>query len=229
MKKALVILFAAVMLMTQVCSAAPAQPEEPEDAALAAQDVTTEETEEAADAAGASVVANETATRRISSFLSPELQKILTGPVLDQLTVGNPNPMWGEFFTDLWGNITSDQDVRSLIHGYNLIYWDGENGLFTYDPSVVAAILVQENPAGDHIYTFELADDLYYSDGTQITAWDYAFSLLLQIAPEMAELGATPARKPQLTGYQDYIDGKREIREINMEYNERYLQGRLVK
>ena len=29
--------------------------------------------------------------------------------------------------------------------------------------------------------------------------------------------------------YRDYIEGKREIREINMEYNERYLQGRLVK
>ena len=29
--------------------------------------------------------------------------------------------------------------------------------------------------------------------------------------------------------YQDYIDGKREIWEINQEYNERYLQGRLVK
>ncbi len=29
--------------------------------------------------------------------------------------------------------------------------------------------------------------------------------------------------------YQDYIEGKREIREINMEYNERYLQGRLIK
>ena len=28
--------------------------------------------------------------------------------------------------------------------------------------------------------------------------------------------------------YQDYIDGKREIREINMEYNERYLHGRQI-
>lgn len=26
--------------------------------------------------------------------------------------------------------------------------------------------------------------------------------------------------------YQDYIDGKREIREINMEYNARYVGGR---
>ena len=29
--------------------------------------------------------------------------------------------------------------------------------------------------------------------------------------------------------YQDWIDGKRELREINMEYNERYLQGRLIR
>lgn len=29
--------------------------------------------------------------------------------------------------------------------------------------------------------------------------------------------------------YQDYIDGKREIIEINMQYNERYLQGRQIK
>ena len=28
--------------------------------------------------------------------------------------------------------------------------------------------------------------------------------------------------------YQDYIDGKREIREINMDYMERYRQGRTI-
>ena len=29
--------------------------------------------------------------------------------------------------------------------------------------------------------------------------------------------------------YQDYFDGKREIREINMEYNERYRQDRQIR
>ena len=29
--------------------------------------------------------------------------------------------------------------------------------------------------------------------------------------------------------YQDYIDGKKEIKEINMEYNEKYRQGRQIK
>ena len=28
--------------------------------------------------------------------------------------------------------------------------------------------------------------------------------------------------------YQDYIDGKREIRDINMEYMEKYRQGRQI-
>ena len=44
----------------------------------------------------------------------------------DYLVVGNPTPMRGEFFTELWGNATSDIDVRDLLHAYNLIYWDGE-------------------------------------------------------------------------------------------------------
>ena len=142
-----------------------------------------------------------------TAFIAPGLLSYITGPVLDHLTVGNPNPMRGEFFTDLWGNITSDQDVRSLIHAYNLVRWDGEEGMFTTDPSVVTGVTVTENALGDRTYTMVLYDDLYYSDGTPVTAWDYAFSMLLQIAPEMAELGATPARKPQLVGYQDYIDG----------------------
>ena len=29
--------------------------------------------------------------------------------------------------------------------------------------------------------------------------------------------------------YQDYIDGKREIKDINMEYNKKYRQGRQIK
>lgn len=29
--------------------------------------------------------------------------------------------------------------------------------------------------------------------------------------------------------YQDYIDGKKEISEINMEYNDRYRQARQIK
>ena len=70
--------------------------------------------------------------------------------VLGHLTVGNPTPMRGEFFTDLWGNATSDIDVRDLLHGYNLIRWDGESGMFAIDASVVSDITVMRTGEGDH-------------------------------------------------------------------------------
>ncbi|MBR6030272.1 MAG: hypothetical protein IKP40_14410 [Clostridia bacterium] len=127
--------------------------------------------------------------------------------VYDHLSVGNPTPMKGDFFTDLWGNATSDIDVRSLLHGYNLVMWDGEQGMFTVDPSVVSGIGVLENAQGDRSYVLALYDDLYYSDGMQITAWDYAFSFLFRMAPEVEEIGGTPVRYEQLLGYQAYLDG----------------------
>ena len=94
----------------------------------------------------------------------------------NSLVVGNPTPMRGEFFTDMWGNATSDIDVRDLLHGYNLIMWDTGSSTFTVDPSVVSQVVLMENEAGDHTYALVLRDDLYYSDGSRITAWDYAFS-----------------------------------------------------
>lgn len=122
------------------------------------------------------------------------------------LVVGNPTPMRGDFFSDMWGNATSDIDVRDLLHGYNLIRWDGENGMFAVDPSVVSGVVKTQNDEGDHTYILVLYDDLFYSDGTLITAWDYAFSYFLSIAPQMAEIGATPLRKAQIVGYQTYMD-----------------------
>ena len=123
------------------------------------------------------------------------------------LTVANPNPLVGSFFTSLWGRGTSDFDVKSLIHGYDLIRWDSEKGMFAHDPSVVRQMTVMDNALGDRSYVFVLADDLFYSDGTKITAWDYAFSVLLQIAPEIEELSGIPERKEFLIGYDKYMDG----------------------
>ena len=127
--------------------------------------------------------------------------------VYTNLRVGNPTPMRGEFFTELWGNATSDIDVRDLLHGYNLVYWNGANGLFTVDPTVVRGLAVTEDPEGNRNYVLVLCEDLFYSDGSPITAWDYAFSYLLQIAPEIEEIGGTPLRTAHLRGYQEYVDG----------------------
>ena len=127
--------------------------------------------------------------------------------IYDHLSVANPTPMRGEFFTDLWGNATSDADVRMLLHDYNLVYWNGEVGAFTANPTVVADLAAYETEAGDHEYEIVLHEDLFYSDGSPVTASDYAFSLLLQIAPEIGEIGGTPLRKEHLLGFEEYLNG----------------------
>ena len=55
----------------------------------------------------------------------------------DELKVGHPTITKGDFFTEMFGNDTADIDVRAMIHGYNLINWDQNQGEYVFDPSVV--------------------------------------------------------------------------------------------
>jgi len=126
----------------------------------------------------------------------------------DLLTVGNTTPFDGKFFTQMWGNVSSDLDVRLLIHGYNLIEWRSEEGIFNIDPSVVSGTILTQAPNGDRTFSLTLYTDLFYSDGTPITAWDYAFSMLLSIAPEVAEIGGNVRPLEYIVGYDDYISGQ---------------------
>jgi ABC-type transport system substrate-binding protein len=75
------------------------------------------------------------------------------------------------------------------------------------DPSVVSGIYVAENGAGDRIYQLSIYQDLVYSDGTPITARDYAFSILLSIVPEVTEIGGSARAMDYLVGYADYVSG----------------------
>lgn len=134
-------------------------------------------------------------------------------PEYDHLVVGNTTAFSGHFATGLWGNNTADLDVKELLSGYNLIRWEQEQGLFAVDPSVVTGILVFDDADGNRTYTMALADDLCYSDGTPITAWDYAFSVLLSIAPQVAELGGNTNGYASLVGAQAYKTGEADTLE----------------
>ena len=125
----------------------------------------------------------------------------------NELVVANATPFSGNFFARMWGNLTSDLDVQMLIHGYNLVQWDSEEGAFAVDPSVVSGIVVTQNQQGDRTYTLALYDDLFYSDGSRITARDYAFALLLTMSPLIEEIGGSPMEMQHLVGYNDYISG----------------------
>ncbi len=128
----------------------------------------------------------------------------------EELWVGHPTITKGDFFTEMFGNDTADIDVRALIHGYNLVNWDQNQGVYVIDPTVVVDEQLSMDELGNKTYTLLLAQDLYYSDGTQITAWDYAFSLLLMMEPEIEKLGGKIYRAEHILGYDDYIEGRRK-------------------
>ena len=124
-----------------------------------------------------------------------------------ELVVGNTTHLNSDFFTDLWGNATSDLDVRKLIHSYNLVNWNFEQGVFQTNPTVVTGFVATENAAGDHTYQIAVNDELRYSDGSPITAWDYAFSIMLQLCPQMKEIGAGTGKAEYIQGAGSFMDG----------------------
>jgi len=125
-----------------------------------------------------------------------------------ELVVGHPTVMKGDFFTEMFGNDTADIDVRALIHGYNLVNWDQNQGTYVIDKSVVKDFLVMDNDVGDRTYYLMLWDDLCYSDGSPITAWDYAFSMLLMMSPEIEEIGGKIYRAEHILGSNAYLSGE---------------------
>ena len=91
----------------------------------------------------------------------------------EELRVGNPTPMDGKFFTGLWGNATTDIDVRSIVNSYYLTVWGYDTGIFRENKAVVSSLNIAEDTKnGDRTYVVTLYRDLFYSDGTPITAWD---------------------------------------------------------
>ena len=133
----------------------------------------------------------------------------VAAPGGDALVVGSATAMSGNFFADLWGRNTADMDVRALVHGYNLVRWNGERGAYGVDETVVSGVTATQDRSGNRTYTLALYEDLAYCDGTPITAKDYAFSLLLCAAPEMAEIGGAANGADHILGVDEYKSGKR--------------------
>ena len=147
------------------------------------------------------------------SALGEEMPGYLyTGPEYDydHLTVGNMTRMTGGFTTRLFSYSTSDLDVGSLVNGYELTEWKNELGNFDIDSSVVSGLTRLDNADGSRSYVITLQDDLLYSDGSPVTAWDYAFSILLNTAPQAAEIGGQTDQFPALAGIEAYRSGEKK-------------------
>lgn len=125
-----------------------------------------------------------------------------------RMRTGNTTPLTGRFFTTMWGGNTSDLDVQNLLFAYSPILWDGELGRFRFDHSVVQDALLTSDEEGNRNCLIVLADDLVWSDGSPVTASDYAFSVLLQTDSAVAETGGKPADFSWIRGIDEYLSGE---------------------
>ena len=127
-----------------------------------------------------------------------------------RLKVGNPTAMKGRFFTSLWGGTTADLDVQDLLHACSPVRYDIGGSQFVFDRSVLQDAAILNGADGSRTYLLVFYDDLRWSDGTRITAADYAFSFLLGMDPAVAETGGTPPDCSWIDGAEEYLNGTAE-------------------
>jgi len=136
------------------------------------------------------------------------------------LTVGSP-AISGEFIGG-FGNSAYDVWVRNLVHGYETITTTPGGDIIINETVVVndpigTTVLGPERSVNvgtvdvpvmktvrDKTYTFEIAQDLYWSDGTQVMAKDYVFALLFAASNNWANAGASSTAGRELLGYAAY-------------------------
>ena len=127
---------------------------------------------------------------------------------LATLVVGTPE-LTGSY-TDGWGNSSYDKNIKDLIHGYEF-YAISDAGEYVLNPTVVKAVTSELDDAGNKTYTFELQENLKWSDGTAITANDYAFYTLFSAAPETLENEGIFSTGDSLVGYEAFHSGESDV------------------
>ena len=131
----------------------------------------------------------------------------------DTLVIGAPQ-LSGSYING-FGNDVYDIYVKSLIgnygdnNSYTTVYAD-QAGQFKFNPTVNSADpSSEENEDGSKTYTFYLANDLVWNDGTPITAKDYVFGTLLNASPQWLAQGAQNASGGEpLLGFEEYQGGE---------------------
>lgn len=124
------------------------------------------------------------------------------------LVVGSAS-MNGDFI-DGFGSNAHDNHIKQLVHAYCDTFEMTNAGEYVLNETVVKEYTAEADEAGNKTYTFNLWDDLKWSDGSAITAKDYVGSLLWKASPKWLEVGASSNMGMGLVGYNAYLTGETE-------------------
>ena len=106
-----------------------------------------------------------------------------------------------------WGGNATDSAMRSLIQGGRLMARTQDLSLFEWDPVVVREAWVVENADGSRTFGHRINENLRWSNGERITAYDYIFALLLNSSPEKHALGSIAMDGHRLVGFAAFNSG----------------------
>ena len=119
------------------------------------------------------------------------------------VVVATTTPLSPFLWIPTWGDGGANAKIRELIHGYDTVVYT-KNEKYELDPTVVKSLKTTVNEDGGKTYTFEIHDDLKWSDGTPITAKDYVGANLLLSNPVFYEVFS------QMTSTSGIVEGSIE-------------------
>ena len=121
-----------------------------------------------------------------------------------ELVIGTP-PLTGDFVNG-FSNSAYDRMITDMIWGYGT-YETSPEGEFVLNKTVVKSVDTALDDAGNKSYTFVLNKGLKFSDGVEVTAADFVFSVLLNSSPEWKAVDGNSFAGEDLLGWEAYETG----------------------
>ncbi|MDR2589769.1 MAG: ABC transporter substrate-binding protein [Oscillospiraceae bacterium] len=127
------------------------------------------------------------------------------------LIVGYNAPALGDFIGG-FSIGAYDQTIWRLLHGMALVQMFDPAGEIYINPTVVADHEISEDAEGNKTYTFTINKGLLWSDGTEISAFDYVTSVLWSASPQWqeADAGWDAGSYIEFVGHTAYHEGESE-------------------
>lgn len=135
----------------------------------------------------------------------------------EQITYGNKQIIIGDItetsgdITPFWTNNASDYSAYKMITGLETVEVTNE-GKWVYSDTVVKDVQETENEDGSKTWTYTINDGLKYSDGTEITAKDYVFSVLFwysdEVVTDLEASEATASFSQYYVGADAFLNGE---------------------
>lgn len=127
-----------------------------------------------------------------------------------QIVYGVTSTIAGDMGLNQWSSVGGDKPILFLINAYSPTCYD-QDALWLWDETVVESHDARTNDDGTLTYTIQLKDDLYFSDGSKITAKNYVAYPLLFSSPAAVAVSAYGTAGKEYVGHQEYKNGENSV------------------